>query len=150
MALRDVVDVGSHADDAVHQARIGVHADVAFLFGMPLISLLGLMHLRVARGALVLGGNDFQYLWTQLVFFEQMTKVQDAAPVRNTLGAADAYKVTVETSLKKNIFGSQIRQARQLLQAVNAKHHCQIKRWAYRLGHRYMRRNKRQQFSPGH
>jgi hypothetical protein len=57
MALRDVIDVGSRADNAVHQARVGVHTNMAFHSEMPLISLLGLLHLRVALAALVLGGT---------------------------------------------------------------------------------------------
>ncbi len=97
-----------------------------------------------------LGDDDFQNLWARIVFFEQVAEPQDADPVMNTLGATDACKVTLETSLEQSFFGAQVRQAKPLLQAVNAQHHCQIKRWASRLSHRCMWRNQRQQFSSRH
>ena len=86
-----------------------------------------------------LGVDDLQNLRTQRVLFEQMTESQDADPVRNALGAADACKVAVEAGLKQGFFGPQVRLAKPLLQAVNAKHQCKVKWRASRLGHRCVR-----------
>ena len=43
-----------------------------------------------------------------------------------------------------------VRQAKPLLQAVNAQHQCKVKWRASRLGHRRMRRYERQQIAPRH
>jgi len=52
--LRDVGDIGCHANNRVHQARLGVHGDVGLYAEQPGAALLRLMHLGVARLALVL------------------------------------------------------------------------------------------------
>ena len=97
-----------------------------------------------------LGVDDLQNLWTQLVRFEQMTESQDADPVWNALGAADASEVAVEAGLEQGFFGPQVRQAKPLLQAVNAQHQCKVKWRASRLGHRCVRRYERQQIATRH
>ena len=97
-----------------------------------------------------LGVDDLQNLRTQRVLFEQMTKSQDADPVRNALGAADACKVALEAGLEQGFFGPQVRQAKPLLQAVNAQHQRKVKWRASRLGHRRVRRYERQQIAPTH
>ena len=84
--------------------------------------------------------DDLQNLRNQRVPFEQITKSQDADPVRNALGAANAYKVPVEAGLKKGSFGPKVGQSKPLLQAVDTQHHCQIKRWTPLVGHRRMER----------
>lgn len=54
-------DPGSHrshfsrADDGVHQARLSIDSDMRFHSKVPLIALLGLMHLGVTLAFLVLG-----------------------------------------------------------------------------------------------
>jgi hypothetical protein len=58
--LRHVVDVGRRADDAVHQARFGVHADVRVHAEVPLVALLRLMHLGVALAVLAAGRQHLQ------------------------------------------------------------------------------------------
>ena len=55
LRLRDVIDVGRRTDDRVHQPRVGINADVCLHAEVPLIALLGLMHLGVALALLVLG-----------------------------------------------------------------------------------------------
>ena len=97
-----------------------------------------------------LGVDDLQNLWAQFVLFEQMTKSQDADPVWNALGAADASEVAVEAGLEQGFFGPQVRQAKPLLQAVNAQHQCKVKWRASRVGHWCVRRNERQQIAPRH
>ena len=44
----------------------------------------------------------------------------------------------------------QARQAKLLLQAVNAQHQCKVKWRASRFGHRCVRRYERQQIAPRH
>ena len=174
--LRDIVDVSRRADDRMHQARLSVHPNMGFHAEVPLIALLNLVHLGVTLTGLVfgragrsnqggvyhgarleqqavsgqLGVDDLQNLWTQLVLFEQMTESQDADPVWNALGAADASEVAVEAGLEQGFFGSQVRQAKPLLQAVNAQHQCKVKWRASRFGHRCVRRYERQQIAPRH
>jgi len=176
MPLGDIIDVCGCSDDGVHQARLSVHPNMGFHTEVPLIALLNLVHLGVTLTALVLGRarcsnqggihhgarleqqamggqlgvDDLQNLWTQLVLFEQMTKSQDADPVWNALGAADPCEVPVEAGLEQGFFGPEIRQAKPLLQAVNAQHQCKVKWRASRLGHRCVRRYERQQIAPRH
>jgi len=176
MPLRDIVDVCGCSDDGVHQAGLRVHPNMGFHAEVPLVALLNLVHLGVAFTGLVfgrarcsnqggihhgarleqqamggqLGVDDLQNLWTQLVLFEQMTKSQDADPVWNALGAADPCEVPVEAGLEQGFFGPEIRQAKPLLQAVNAQHQCKVKWRASRLGHRCVRRYERQQIAPRH
>ena len=52
---RDVGDVGGCAMDVVHQPGKLIHADVRLHPEIPLIALLGLMHLGVARMVGILG-----------------------------------------------------------------------------------------------
>ena len=131
--LGDIVDVGSRSDDGVHQARICIDPNVRFHSKVPLVALLGLVYLGVTSTVFVLGGtgrsnqggrhygarleqqavgaqlgiSDLQDLGAQVVLFEQMTKSQDADPIRNSLGAADAHEVTVEAGLEQCFFGPQ-------------------------------------------
>ena len=62
MRVRHVALVGRRGVHAVHEARFGIHADVGLHAKVPLVALLGLVHLGVARLVLVLGrrrrGND--------------------------------------------------------------------------------------------
>ena len=81
---------------------------------------------------------------------EQVSKTQDADPVRNALGAADAYEVSVKAGPKQSLFGSQVRQPKPLLQTINPQHHCQIKRRAPRLDQWCVRRDYRLQLTPRH
>jgi hypothetical protein len=79
-----------------------------------------------------------------------MAKPQEADPVRDAVGTADAHEGTVEAGLEQGLFGSQVGQAKPLLQAMNAQHHRKIKRRASRLGHGCVRRDQRQQFALRH
>ena len=50
-----VVDVGRGTVDGVQEARVAVHADVGLRAEIPLVALLGLLHLGVAFAVCVLG-----------------------------------------------------------------------------------------------
>ena len=176
MTLRDIVDIGSSADDGVHQARLCVHVNMRLHAKVPLVAFLGLVHLRVTLTGAVLGGagccnqsgvhhrtgleqqavggelgvDHLQDLRAQIMRFEQVAKSQDADPVRNALGTANACEVAVKAGLKQGFFNAQIRQAKPLLKAVNTQHHCQIKRRTSRLGYRCVRGDQRQQLALRH
>ena len=136
--------------DLVH---LGVALTSAVLSGAR-CSNQGGVHHRTGLEQQALGGqlgvDDLQDLGAQLVRFEQMAKAQDADPVRNALGAADAHEVLVKTGLEQSLFGSQVRQPKPLLRVVNAQHHCQIKRRTSRLGRRCVRGDQCQQLGPRH
>ena len=143
---------------------------------VPLVALLDLVHLRITLTTFVLGGagrgnqgsvhygaaleqqvvgsqlgvDDLKDLWAQVVLFEQVSETQDADPVWNTLGAADTGELTKKAGLEQGFFGSQVRQTKPLLQAVDGQHHCQIKRRSSRLGHRCVRRCQCPQFTLRH
>ncbi|MCY1375362.1 hypothetical protein D9M69_627720 [compost metagenome] len=53
--LCHIVDVGRRAHHGMHQSRFGVHADVRFHPEVPLVALLGQVHLGVALARAVLG-----------------------------------------------------------------------------------------------
>lgn len=55
MGLRDVGDVGRRAGQAMDQPGLRVRADVRFHPKVPLVPLLDLVHLGIARLARVLG-----------------------------------------------------------------------------------------------
>lgn len=174
--LRHVIDVGGCAHHGVNQPRVGIDADVALHAKVPLLALLGLMHLGVTLAVLVLGragrGNQGgvhhrallehqalvgqagvdhgQHLRGQLVLFEQVAKAQDADPVGQTIGAAQACKLPVQRHIEQRLFHGHVRQAKPLLQEVNAQHGGQLKRWAPGPGARGVRRNQRQQLRPRH
>ena len=99
------------------------------------------MHLRVALTTVVLGRagcrnqggidhaatlehqavraefvvDDLQDTWAQVIRFEQVAKVQDADPIRDSVIAAQAHKITVVHHLKQGFFGSKLRQSKPLL-----------------------------------
>ena len=174
--LGQIINIGSRTDHGVHQARLCIDSDMRLHPEVPLVALLGLMHLGVTFPGLVfgragrcdqrgidhasgleqqalgseLGVDDLQDLRAQIVLLKRMTKAQDADPVRNGFGAADTHEVPVKAGLEQGLFGSHVRQAKPLLQTMNAEHHCKIKRWAARLGQRRVWGDQCQQFTPRH
>ena len=55
MGLADIAGVGRRADDRMHQARLGIDTDVRLHAEVPVVTLLRLMHLRIAGLGFVLG-----------------------------------------------------------------------------------------------
>lgn len=162
MPLDHIVDVGRRADDGVqHKTRISVHSDVGLHAKVPLLALLGLMHLRVTLARAVLAGTGCgnqggikhsaglehqafggqgrvdggQQLDTQVVLFEQVTKSQN----RGLVGQAHAARVkpcklTVQRNVVQGLLHSGVTQAKPLLQEVNAQHRLNRKRRAPTFG----------------
>jgi hypothetical protein len=57
MSLGYIVEVGCCSADCVHQPKISIHPDMGFHTEMPLVALLGLVHLGVTLTTAVLGGT---------------------------------------------------------------------------------------------
>ncbi len=147
--LRHIVGIGSRPHHRVHQATVSIHANVRFHPKMPLISLLGLVHLGVAfslgvlgrtggrnqggidDGAgleqqslpLELGVDRLQNLRAQVVRFEQVAKPQDGALVGQAGDACiEPGKFAVQRDVVQGFFHGRIGVPEELLQQVNAQH----------------------------
>jgi hypothetical protein len=66
-----------------------------------------------------LGVDDWQNLGAQVVFFEPVSKPQNADPIGNAQAVAFVDDVTEETGLKQSLFGPQVQQASLMLHAVS-------------------------------
>ena len=175
MRLRDVVGIGRCGRDGMHQPGVGVHANVRLHPKVPLVALLGLVHLGVALTAVVLGRagrsnqrgidhgaglehqaafNEFgvdggQDLLAQTVFFEQMAKAQDRALIGQSHDARiQVRKLLVQRDVVQGLFHGRVGVTKELLQQMDAQHHLGGKRRPTCLARRRMWRNQRQQFSP--
>ena len=153
-AMRHIVDVGRRADDRMHQPRLGIHADVRLHAEVPLLALLGLMHLGVALAVLVLrrtrrgneggvhhraglehqallgqpGVDGGQQLGRQLVLLQQVAKAKDGGLVGHARGALQAGKAAVQRALVQFLFHGRIAQVPPQLQAMDAQHRLDGKR----------------------
>jgi len=175
MRLRHIVGIGRRCRDRVHQARVSVHANVRLHAKVPLVALLGLVHLRVALAFVVLGGtgrcnqggihhrsglehqpavNQFgidsrQYLRAQVVLFEHVPKAQDGTLIGQPGDASIEFgKLAVQRDVMQGLFHGRVGVAKELLQQMNAQHHLSGKRRAPRLASRCMRCNQGQQLRP--
>ena len=158
MALGDIVDVGRLADDRVYQPRFSVYPDMGLHSKVPLIALLGLVHFGIMLPVSVFGGSgdegginysatlEHKALQAELV----VDDLQDAHPIGDPARAVQATKVAADRHLEQSFFSCKVRQSRLLLQAMDAQHHLQIKRWAPGPGCRFIRRHQRHQLSPWH
>lgn len=111
--LRNICHIGRRVHQAIHQARLDIHTDMGFHAEVPLIALLGLVHLWGALAVLVLGRNSaHESVWHRrwcpgattgrdhpgsplitprtlpaLVLFQHTTEVEDGGFVGNALQA---------------------------------------------------------------
>jgi hypothetical protein len=142
---------------------------------VPLVALLGLMHLRVALAFVVLGRtgrsnqggihhrsglehqpavNQFgidsrQYLRAQVVLLEHVSKAQDGALVGQPGDTRiQLGKLAVQRDVMQGLFHGRVGVSKELLQQMNAQHHLSGKWRAPRLASRCMRRNQGQQLRP--
>ena len=136
VALGHIVHVGGGADDAVHQTRVGIDADVGLHAKVPLVALLGLVHLGVALATAILGGtwrgnqggidhsaglehqalgaqggvDGAEHLLAQAVGFEQVTKAQDGGLVGQARGTGiEAGKLAVKRHVVQGFLHGRIR-----------------------------------------
>ena len=147
-SLSDVVDVGRRADDRMHQARLGIHADVCLHPEVPLVALLRLAHLRVALALGVLGrtgrGNQCgihqragleheplrgqmgvdrgENLRGQLLLLQQVAKPQDRRLVRQPRPTREPRELPVQRAFVQFFLHGRVAQVPPQLQAVDAQH----------------------------
>ena len=149
MSLRDVRHVRRRAAHAVHQPRLRIHADVSLHAEMPLVALLGLVHLRVAFLARVLGRgrrrddrriHDGAFSHEQLAFaqkrthfgkdrlrkmvrLQQMAELQERRRIGHRFHSQiNAGKCPHGLAVIEGIFERFIGQRIPLLEKVNAQH----------------------------
>lgn len=163
----------------MHQARFSIHTDVRLHPEVPLIALLGLVHLGIALSILVLGrtrrGNDGgihhraglehqallgqgcvdrgQHLGRQLMLFQQVPEPQNGRLIRQSRGTVQAHEASIQRPLMQLLFHRRVAQVPPQLQAVDAQHCLDRKRRA--SAQRLMRAarvrlNERHQRAPRH
>jgi hypothetical protein len=129
--LCDVVLIGSSARNSVNQARLSVCANVGLHPKVPLVALLGLVHLWVTRTRAVLGGarscdqsgindracfeqqatldqlgvNSSEHLKSQVVGFKQVTESENGALIRQARSACVKLgKLTKQSHIVQGLF----------------------------------------------
>lgn len=145
VCLRHVVDVGRCAHHRVHQARIHIDSNVRHHPEVPLVALLGLVHLGVSFTAAVLGrtrGSDQrgidhraaleqqalgrqrgvdggQDLQAQVMGFEQVAKAQDRALIGQVVFARiQARELAKHGGVVQRFFHRRVREVEPLLDEV--------------------------------
>jgi len=106
-----------------------------------------LQHQALAGQKLGDGAKD---LGSKIVALQQVAKAQDADPVGDARGAAKAGELPVQWHIKQRLFHGHVRQAKPLLQKMDAQHDFDIKGWAADPGARGMRLDQRKQLGPRH
>jgi len=120
--------------DRVHQAAVGVHCDVRLYAEVPLLALLGLVHLGVALTAGVLGGtrcgddggvhdaaaleqqtlacqvrvDRLEDVLGQVVGLQQVAEVQDSGLEGNGLAQTEVCEGAQRGDLPENPYGSKL------------------------------------------
>ena len=152
--------VGRSGVDAVDQAQHIIDTNVHFHAEVPLIALLGLVHLRVAFAALVIGGagrlddrgihnatftqhqavpfqvlvHRFEQLLTQAVLFQKMTEVENGCLIRKPFYETKAGEAAHGLDLVQAILHGWIAQVIKELHAVNAEDDGRRIRWPAVIG----------------
>ena len=175
VALGHIVDVGCGTDDSVHQARICIHTNVRLHAKVPLITLLDLVHIRVAFTAAVFGGawcgnqggvyygaglkhqtargqfgvDAVQDPRSQAVGLQEMAKAQDGGLIGDAGHArVQVGKLPVQGYVMQALFHGRVGVPKELLQQMDAQHHLKRKGRAPVLACRGVRRNQGQQITP--
>jgi len=138
--------VGRGDDDGGHQLAVPIRTDVRFHPEIPLVALLGLVHLRVALPLLVLGGgrrgnqggvhqragpqqqpprgevgmDGGEETLAEVMRFEQVAEVQQGRGVGHTFGAQINPRKTLEgLAVVERVFNGFIREAIPLLEEIH-------------------------------
>ena len=133
----------------MNQSRFSVHADVRLHAVMPLVAFLGLVHLRVALAAGVLGRTGrcddggvhdgahahqqtllvqvrvdlFKHRLRQVAGLQQAPELQQRRSVRHRLSRqVDTHEVAQRLTVVDRVFQGLVGQAVPLLQQVHAQH----------------------------
>ena len=178
VTLGDVIDVGGGADHGMDQPRFGIRSNVGLHPKVPLIALLGLVHLRVPLAGAVLGrtggGNQggidnragleqqtclskhgidgIKHRLGQLVRFQQVPETKDGGFVRQPAHARIEFgKLPIQWNVVQGFFHSGIGQREPLLHEMHPQHGLQIKRQrATVLSRGVVRLNQRNEHRPRH
>lgn len=179
VGLGDIVNIGGGGHHGMRQTRFGIHANVRLHTEVPVVALLGLVHLGIAVPILVFGGtggcddrridhgpflehqaffgqvavNGVKHGASQFVRFQQASKLEQGGGVRSRFPAeVDADKAADGLAVVEGIFDPFIRQANTLLRNVHAQHPFQAdRRPAATIALGVVRRDRRHQRSPrGH
>ena len=177
VGLRDVMLIGGSARNSMNQARLSVCANVSLHTEVPLVALLGLVHLWVTLTRAVLGGarscdqsgiNDracFEQqapldqigvhggknLRGEVVGFKQVTESENGALIRQPRGACVKLgELTKQGYVMQCLFHGRIRQAKPLLHEMNAKHCGNGKRRTARFACGRKGLNQASQLRPRH
>ncbi len=161
----------------MHQPAVSVDTDVGFHSEVPLIALLGLVHLGIARARAVLRrtgscnqrGIDHraaleqqplvqkdcvdrgENLRAQIVRFEQMPKAQDGRLVRQAIPTdLKTCELLEQQHVVQRLFHRRVRQAEPLLKEVNTQHRLHRERRTPGLARRRVRCNQRNELRPWH
>lgn len=172
-----IARVSRRVNHRVHQPRVSIHADRCQHGKVPLITFFRLVHLGVARTALVLGragvgdargingGARFEQeapgrkhgvdggddLRGQVIDVEQAGKSQDGALVGQPIHAGvELHKFPVELRVVQGLLHGRIRQGEPLLHEVHAKQRFHAKGQPASLACGCMRLNQPDQFGPRH
>src|ERR1017187_107043 len=163
------------SDDRMNDRLLAIHADVRLGSEIPLIALLGLMHLGVTFAAGILrrtgrmddgrihdgAGRDadarafqvavhrVQHLTAQIVRLKQVAETKDRSLVRRRgYAQIDSGKAAQHGRLIERLFHARIRQAEPLLQKVSSQHNRQPNRLPTVACLGVMRLNQRPQLAP--
>ena len=144
-----VVHVGGGERHRMHELALAVRADVRLHAEVPLVALLGLTHLGIARLVFVLGrggGADdggvhngalrdleaarlqvspdlFEHPLAQIVFLQQVAKLADGGFVGHRLAPQiNAREPAHRHRVVQRLFHRRIRQIEPVLQAVDSNH----------------------------
>jgi len=177
MRLRHIVCIGLSRRDCVHQTRLGVHANVRLHTEVPLVALLGLVHLWVTLPRAVfsgagsgnqsgingsacfeqqapvdqLGVRGGKNLRGQVVGFKQVAESENGAVIRQARGACVKLgELTKQGHIVQGLFHGRITQAKPLLHEFNAKHCGNGKRWTARFTCRRKGLDQASQLRPRH
>ena len=171
------MDVGRRADLVMHQPGVGIHRDMGLHPEIPVVALLGLVHLGVSRAGAVLrrarrgdqrgidhraglqhqtlggerGVDRGEHLGGQAVFLQQVAEPQDRALVgqpHHALG--QLRKLAEQRHVEKRLFHGRVRQAEPLLQEVDAQHRLDGKRRPAGLRSGAVRLDQRHKLRPRH
>lgn len=67
-------------------------------------------------------------MFSQLMFFHQVTEARDADPVGDTVHTASNHKISVQRGYEEGFFHEQVGQAKPQLNDVDAQHGLQVER----------------------
>ena len=161
IGLGNVMNIRCRTDDAVHQPGIRIHPNVGLHSEVPLIALLGLMHLGITLPRTVLGrarysnqggvnnrsglkqqaplgqgGVDGSHdLQAQVVGFKKMAKPQDGRFIGQACGTGiKSCKFTLDRRVVQRLLHRRGKQPKPLLKEMNTQHRFLGQRWAFTYG----------------